>query len=151
MVASNLFTLDGRDYVLVVDYYRNYPEVEHLPDKQSGTVINKIIAILACHGKCLKFGSDNGPQYVSCEFTKFASEWGFEHITSRPTYPQSNGLAERTVQTIKQLMKKAKEEKKDVYLSLLELRNTPVHGAMSPAQLLKGTKRQQSGQMGQNI
>ena len=72
--------------------------------------------------------SDNGPQYASCEFTKFTSEWGFEHVTSSPTYPQSSGLAERTVQTIKQLMKKAKEEKKDVYLSLLELRNTPVHG-----------------------
>ena len=80
--------------------------------------------------------SDNGPQYASCEFTKFAREWGFEHVTLSPTYPQSNGLAERTVQTIKQLMKKAKEEKKDVYLSLLELRNTPVHGTMSPAQQL---------------
>ena len=60
MVASDLFTLDGRDYVLVVDYYSNYPEVEHLPDTRSGTVINKLKAILARHGKCLKFVSDNG-------------------------------------------------------------------------------------------
>ena len=107
MEASDLFTFDGRDYVLVIDYYRNYPEVEHLPDTQLGTVINTIKGILACNGKCLKFVSDNGPQYTSSMFTKFASEWGFEHITSSPTYPQSNGLAERTVQTIKQLMKRA--------------------------------------------
>ena len=81
MVASDLFTLDGRDYLLVVDYYSNYPEVEHLPDTRSGTVINKIKGILARHGKCLKFVSDNGPQYASSLFTKFASEWGLEHIT----------------------------------------------------------------------
>ena len=144
MVASDLFTLDGRDYVLVVDYYSNYPEVEHLPDTRSETVINKLKAILARHGKCLKFVSDNGPQYASSEFAKFASEWGFEHVTSSPTYPQSNSLAERTVQTIKQLMKKAKEEKKDVYLSLLELCNTPVHGTMSPAQLLMSRRLRSS-------
>ena len=89
MVASDLFTLDGRDYVLVIDYHSNYPEVEHSPDTRSGTVINKIKAILARHRKCLKFVSDDGPQYVSCEFTKFASKWGFEHVTSSPTYPQT--------------------------------------------------------------
>ena len=102
--------------------------MEHLPDTQSETVINKIKGILAHHGKCLKFVSDNGPQYVSCKFTKFASEWGFDHVTSSPTYPQSNGLAERTVQTIKQLMKKAK----------------PVHVTMSPAQLLMSRQLQSS-------
>ena len=55
------------------------------------------------------------------------------HILVLPT--QSNGLAERTVQTLKQLMKKTKAEHKDPYLSLLELHNTPVDGLASPAQL----------------
>ena len=79
--------------------------------------------------------SDNGPQYISDEFAKFASEWEFNHTASSPKHAQSNGVAERTVQTLKQLMKKAKAEHKDPYLSLLELRNTPVHGLASPSQL----------------
>ena len=79
--------------------------------------------------------SDNGPQYISDEFAKFASEWQFNHTTSSPKHVQSNGLAERTVQTLKQPMKKAKAEHKDPYLSLLELRNTPVDRLASPAQL----------------
>ena len=79
--------------------------------------------------------SDNGPQYISDEFAKFASEWEFNHTTSSPKQAQSNGLPERTVQTLKQLMKKAKTEHKDPYLSLLELGNTPVDGLASPAQL----------------
>ena len=115
-----------RSPVLVVDYYSSYPEVEHLPDTRAATVINKIKRILTRHGKCQKLLTDNGPQYSSSETSKFADEWDFYHVTSSPTYPQWNGLAERTVQTIKRLMKKAKEEKKDPYLSLLEPRNTPV-------------------------
>ena len=39
------------------------------------------------------------------------------------------------MQTLKQLMKKAKAECKDPYLSLLELRNTPVDGLAIPAKL----------------
>ena len=29
VVASDIFNFDGREYVLVVDYYSNYSEVEH--------------------------------------------------------------------------------------------------------------------------
>ena len=119
VVASDLFNFDGREYVLIVDYYSNDPEVEHLSNTRSATVIIKIIRMLVRHGKCQKLVSDNGPQYSSSEFSKFADKWDFHNGTSSPTYHQSNGLAERTVQTIKRLIRKAKEEKKDPYLSLL--------------------------------
>ena len=62
---------------------------------------------------------------------------GFSVVTSSPNYAQSNGLAERNVQTIKNLLKKAKEGMKDEQLALLEFRNTPISGLQeSPAQLL---------------
>ena len=35
--------------------------------------------------------SNNGPQYSSEAYAKFAQEFQFEHITSSPHYPQSNG------------------------------------------------------------
>ena len=44
---------------------------------------------------------DNGPQYISQEFEQFAKSYGFTHVTSSPLFPQSNGQAERTVQTVK--------------------------------------------------
>ena len=49
-------------------------------------------------------------------------------ISSSPKYPQSNGLIEWNVQTIKNLLKKAKEGMKDEQLALLEFRNTPISG-----------------------
>ena len=53
----------------------------------------------------------------------------------KTSMPTSNGFAERTVQIIKRLMKKAKQGKTDPYLGLLDLRNIPVHGLASPVQL----------------
>ncbi|XP_041347001.1 uncharacterized protein K02A2.6-like [Gigantopelta aegis] len=42
VIASDIFNFDGKEYVLVVDYYSKYPEVDHLSDTRSRTVINNI-------------------------------------------------------------------------------------------------------------
>ena len=78
------------------------------------------------------------PQFSAQEFARFASEWDFSHVTSSPTYPQSNGLAENVVRTDheEQPLKKAKLEKRDPCLSLLEYRNAPLDALATPAQLL---------------
>ena len=57
------------------------------------------------------------------------------HIMTSPYHPQVNSLAEKLVQIIKQLLKKAKRDGKDPYISLLEYRNTSVNNIGSPAQL----------------
>jgi transposase InsO family protein len=45
--------------------------------------------------------SDNGTQFASVEFNRFCDKRGVRHVTSRPELPQSNGLAERLIQTVK--------------------------------------------------
>uniref|UniRef100_A0A3B4GG05 Integrase catalytic domain-containing protein n=1 Tax=Pundamilia nyererei TaxID=303518 RepID=A0A3B4GG05_9CICH len=107
-----------------------------LPNITTAAVIHKLKATFSRHGIPKKVISDNGPCYSSQEFRRFAEYWGFQHITSSPRYPQSNGLAEKTVQTAKRILTKAKQDKMDPYLSLLEYRNTPVDGLKSPAQIL---------------
>ena len=80
--------------------------------------------------------SDNGPQYNATQYKQFAQDWNFEHQTSSPYYPRSNGLAEKAVQIVKRLLSKAKQDGKDPYISLLEYRNTPIDNVASPAQIL---------------
>ena len=50
--------------------------------------------------------------------------------------PQANGFVEKEVQTVKNLLTKAKQDRRDPYLGLLEYRNTPIDDVGSPAQLL---------------
>ena len=48
--------------------------------------------------------SDNGPQFVSAEFTQFLKSNGVKHIKSAPYHPSTNGIAERFVQSFKRAM-----------------------------------------------
>ena len=85
--------------------------------------------------------TDNGPQFVSAEFASFASKWGFQHVTSSPHYPQSNGRAENAVKTIKRLFSKCLETRQSEYQALLDWRNTPTEGlGSSPAQRFLGRR-----------
>ena len=74
---------------------------------------------------------------TAMSFRLFEQKWGFQHVTSSPCYPQSNGGIERAVQSAKVLMKKTREEGGDCYLSLLNHCNTPRDEVLgSPAQRL---------------
>ena len=76
---------------------------------------------------------DNSPQFISSEYKQFASEYGFEHVTSSPYWPQGNGKAEAAVKIVKRMYQK----NKDIHLALLDCRNTPQQGQEhSPAQRL---------------
>ena len=91
-IASDLFTLKNTNYLLVVDYYSRYVEVVTLRKTTSSlAIIEALKAIFARHGIPDELRSDNGPQYHSDEFAQFAQDWGFNHITSSPRFPQSNG------------------------------------------------------------
>ncbi|XP_037561164.1 uncharacterized protein K02A2.6-like [Dermacentor silvarum] len=81
--------------------------------------------------------SDNGPQYSSLEFLQFRSSWGVRPVTSSPHYVQSNGEAERAVQTAKNIIRKSTKSKKE---GLLAHRATPGPEGYSPAELLMGRK-----------
>ena len=67
------------------------------------------------------------------------ASYDIEHVTSSPHYPQSNGKVENAINTAKNLLKKSKAAETDLYLALLEWRNTPSEGQKSsPAQRMFG-------------
>ena len=85
--------------------------------------------------------TDNGPPFSSKEVAAFANQYCFDHITSSPRYPQSNGFIERMVQTVKQSMRKCAAAKHDPNLAILIYRATPLTTSIpSPAELLNGRK-----------
>ncbi|XP_063917307.1 uncharacterized protein K02A2.6-like [Zophobas morio] len=136
-VGSDLFEFKGIHYLICVDYYSKYIEVENLgKNMTSFHIINKFKSMFARHGVPQYLVSDGGTQFTSQEFNNFAKQWNFVQQVTSPTHSQSNGMAERHVQTIKNTIKKAIEDHKDLDLTLLQLRNTPMFGGNSPNEIL---------------
>ena len=55
------------------------------------------------------------PSLYKNEMKKFADTYGFTLLMSSPHYPQSNRLAEHTIQSIKELL----QDSPDPYLALV--------------------------------
>ena len=105
-------------------------------NKTAECIITHMKSVFSRHGIPDEVISDNMP-FSGHKFKEFSKDWEFSTKTSSPTYAQSSGQVERTIQTVKKLLKKAHEDRKDSYLCLLEYRNTPVTGMKkSPAQML---------------
>ena len=134
-IVADLFVFHGKDYLVTTDRYSNFFEVDRLYSKSSSEVITKMKAHIARYGIPNKLMSDNGPNFTSREFKLFTDSYNNEHITSSPTYAQSNGKAENSVKTGKKIMRKALDAHTDPYLAFLDFRNTPTEGYnTSPAQ-----------------
>ncbi|XP_062511696.1 uncharacterized protein K02A2.6-like [Corticium candelabrum] len=138
-VGTDLFELQGEHYLLTIDYYSKWVTINHLQSTKAADVITILDKHFANFGIPETIFSDNGPQYANEEFRKFSRKLGFQHTTSSPGYPASNGQAERGVQTVKKMMAKMLEEGRTINDALRVLRNTPIGGDLpTPAILLQG-------------
>ena len=114
-LATNIFHFEGESYLLLVDYTSQFPIVCKLNSMTVQHVINHFKLIFSEYGWPDTLVSDNGPCYASEVFTKIMQEYNMNHITSLPHYHQSNGLAEKFVQIVKNLFHKAREEGTDLH------------------------------------
>ena len=135
-VATDLFSFKEKDYLILVDYYSNFWEIDLLPNTESITVVRKLKAHFARYGIPDILMSDNGPQYTAQTFKRFSESYEFQHITSSPGCSQSNGKAESAVKTAKNILRRADMAKSDIFLAILNHRNTPNESGYSPAQCL---------------
>ncbi|CAB4021418.1 Transposon Ty3-G Gag-Pol poly [Paramuricea clavata] len=138
VVGTDLCEINKKEYLVIVDAYSSYPEVIPLSSQSSKAVIKGMKVTFARHGIPDIVHSDNGPCYSSQEFADFKTKWGFKHVTSSPHFPSSNGLVEKAVQTVKNIISKSIESGTDPYLGLLAYRSTPLDNHKSPAELLMG-------------
>ena len=135
-IAVDICELKGQNYLISVDYYSRYIDIQRLTALTSMAVIQKLKAIFSQHGIPETIISDNGRQFSSREFQMFVKEWNFNHSTSSPHYPQANGEAERAVKTAKEILRQ-----KDYHLALLTYRATPLSSlGVSPAELAFGRR-----------
>jgi hypothetical protein len=127
-LGADIFPFKEHDYLVMVDYFCKYREVAGLTNKTTKYVNGLLKSIFACHGIPEILACDNMP-FFSQAMSEFANDWGFEITTSSPRHAQSNGQSEKFVGIVKSFLRKAHEEGRDPYISILQYRNTPVAGA----------------------
>lgn len=140
-IATDLFMIENRNYLVVVDYFTNFIEVDYLPSTTSNAVIEKMKKLFTRFGIPREIISDGGPQYTSAEFQKLVEKWGILHHVTSPNHPRSNGKAESAVKTVKNLMLKCLAAGTDQSEALLEQHNTPRQDTgLSPFEMMFGWK-----------
>jgi transposase InsO family protein len=139
-VGVDLMMVDQKSYLVLVDYLAKWSVVRVLEaNNSSRTVINALREVFSDFGTPEIVISDNGPQFSSGEFKQFCRAESITHNTSSPLHPSGNGQVERTIGTVKNMIKKCSDEGSDWFKGLKTLRNTPVaDGIPCPAELLQG-------------
>ena len=134
-VGVDIFELNDQFYLVTVDYFSNFWEVDRLENLKASTTVRKLKAHFARYGTPSVLMSDCGTQFTSDLFQDFVRDWDIEHRTSSPKHSQSNGQAESAVKMAKSILRKSLESNYDPYLAILDYRNTPSQGSdYSPAQ-----------------
>ena len=100
-------TVRGNKYIITVtDYFSKWPEAGPLADKSAGGVANFMFSLFCRHGWPKIVISDQGREFVSAVSRNLFEKTGVDHRISSEYHFQTNGLDERTNQTlVKSLIK----------------------------------------------
>ena len=133
----------GTMILIVVDSYSKWIEAVTMKTTTAGRTVEELRKMFAGYGLPLQIVSDNGTQFTSEEFATFVRMNGIRHIRVAPFHPQSNGAAEKAVQTVKNGLRANQNEGGTVEQSLARFlmahRSTPLAATKkSPAELLYG-------------
>ncbi|XP_043200158.1 uncharacterized protein K02A2.6-like isoform X3 [Amphibalanus amphitrite] len=133
----------GRDYLVLVDAFSKWPEIEEMHGTTATKTIEALTKIFATHGFPVTLVSDNGPPFKSAEFENFLRSRGIFHRATPPYHPASNGQAESMVRTFKSFLKKQQSNGRSravaVCQFLARYRVTPCSSTgRAPAELLLG-------------
>ena len=129
--------------LVIVDAFTKWSEVRVLNSSTTEATVGTLRTTFAKFGIPATVVSDNGTCFVSEVFQAFMSRNGIRHIKVAPKHPASNGLAERSVQSVKECLNKMMTRRIETKLArfLFNYRNIP-HSTTgkSPTELLFGKK-----------
>ncbi|XP_055633543.1 uncharacterized protein K02A2.6-like [Toxorhynchites rutilus septentrionalis] len=139
--------VDGEYYLVVVDSFSKWPEILQTRYPTTSTTTTFLRECFARFGIPTVIVSDNGSKFTSAEFRDFCEEFGIVHFRTAPYHPQSNGQAERFVDTLKRSLEKIVDGGERTTLTALQTflyvyRSTPsaVLSGQSLAEVMLGRK-----------
>ena len=135
----------GTMFFIIVDAHSKWVEVIQMSSTTSSKTITELWKLFSSYGLPDQLVSDNGPQFTSDEFSCFMKANGIKHILTSPYHPKSNGEAERFVQTLKNALRRERQESDSIHTKLsrflMSYRTTPnTTTGVTPSELFLGRK-----------
>ena len=96
-LGIDFFEFQSTTYLLIADYHSRFPVARKVHGTTASTTTETLKQVFSEFGVPETVVTDNDPPFSSKEFASFANQYRFDHITSSPRYPQSNGFIERMV------------------------------------------------------
>uniref|UniRef100_A0A0A9XMS0 RNA-directed DNA polymerase n=2 Tax=Lygus hesperus TaxID=30085 RepID=A0A0A9XMS0_LYGHE len=138
--------INSTHYLIVCDASSKWIECFPAKTTSSAVVIEHLKSLFARFGLPKTIATDNATCFKSEEFQHFLSKFKILHVTGAPYHPETNGLAENGVRTLKNFLKKENLMDKDSKIVMQEMekflfmyRNTP-HSTTNetPAKMIFG-------------
>ena len=106
LLGIDYFHFDGSEYLVVTDYYSKMHIRRRIPASQcnASKTISVLKELFTEHDIPEVLCTNSGAQFANALFTKFATDWKFDHNTSSHRNPRSNVQAEAAVKTVKGLL-----------------------------------------------
>lgn len=125
VLGMDIMKWKSKPALVTVDYFSGLVTYDPLKDETAEEVINTLNNLFSKIGLAETIISDNGPCFKSDKFQEFCDHLNIDHPTSSPHYHQSNGRAERAIQTIEKILKKAKKPT-DITNGIITYMDTPI-------------------------
>ena len=126
-VSIDLFHLNGKDYILMVDRASSKPWVRKLRSQRSEEIVEKLDYIFMDVGYPSILRSD-GAKTFKGGFGRYLEDHKITHQVSSAYFAESNGQIERNVGKIKNVISRAIQSKEDVDLAIHAMCNTHIQG-----------------------
>lgn len=137
--------IDGKNILMVVDYYSRFTIPHTLHNTQTGEIIKELKKDFGLFGIPQSITADNGAQFAGSEFKEFTTNRDIKLNLVAPYSPWQNGLVERMNRPLKEFIRATKLEGKN-WADMLDdytlIRNTSVNATTgkTPAELFFGRK-----------
>ena len=105
-VHADVCHLQGKLYMVIIDSFSKFVNVVRISTVSASQFISAFESTFKFTGLPTAVVTDNATGFISEEFRRFLSKRDILFINSPPFHSQSNGLAERTIQSFKRFVAK---------------------------------------------
>ena len=102
--CMDFFTVEGRNYLALVDRYTGWLSVFQLAKDDSSHVITTLREYFSRWGIAQELTSDGASVFTSAECKSFFHRWGVKHRVSSAYYPRANKRGELAVKSAKRMI-----------------------------------------------